>query len=153
MSVETRGPAQASQASGSPESFRVACLLPPNVMAPPPAALARTCRAGRAALGVLGDRAVHATDLCDLIQSIHRSIAPHSSLPISLHQPGACIRPQRTMRATAALLLLAGPAMAGAYRPPPSLELLDLRGQVSFNPTPVKSSLVSTSAFTPFLQL
>lgn len=55
------------------------------------------------------------------------------------------------MRATAALLLLlAGPAMAGAYRAPPSLELLDLRGQVSFNPTPVNSSLVSTSAFTPF---
>lgn len=51
------------------------------------------------------------------------------------------------MRVTAALLLLAGPALAGSYRPPPSLELLDLRGQVSFNPTPVNASLVSNSAF------
>ncbi|EKC98104.1 ATP-dependent permease [Trichosporon asahii var. asahii CBS 8904] len=46
------------------------------------------------------------------------------------------------MRVTAALLLLAGPALAGSYRPPPSLELLDLRGQVSFNPTPVNASLI-----------
>lgn len=51
------------------------------------------------------------------------------------------------MRVTAALLLLAGPALAGSHRPPPSLELLDLRGQVSFNPTPVNASLVSNSAF------
>lgn len=38
------------------------------------------------------------------------------------------------MRApTAALsaLLLAGPALAGSYRPPPSLELLDIRDQIT----------------------